>query len=190
MADPDAPDSRRALVEAAKSLLPRRPPSTVTGRELAEAAGVNYGLVHHYFGGKDAVLREALLELRDEFLAQQADPEMPELLRTTPPFLLAVGRSQIDYPDSLGRVEEFPLGDAMVTGVRRRLADSRAVPEPEVDAEARARAAAMLSLQLGRNLYGDLLRDTVGAEVEPAGFDDALAELYRDLAVLPAADPD
>ncbi len=165
-------------------MLPDRAPSTVTGRELAEAAGVNYGLVHHYFGGKDAVFREAILELRAEFLAEQADLGMPELIRTPVPFLLAVGRSQIDYPDSLGPIEEFPFGDAMVAGVRRRLIDSGAASAAEVDVEARARAAAMMCLQLGRNLYGDLLRDTVGAADDPEAFDDALAELYREIAAV------
>ena len=32
-------------------------------REIAAAAGVNHGLVHHYFGSKDALLRAVLDEL-------------------------------------------------------------------------------------------------------------------------------
>ena len=45
--DPDdEPSSRTALLDAAIRLMSDRAPSTVTGRELAEEAGVNYGVVH------------------------------------------------------------------------------------------------------------------------------------------------
>ena len=37
-------------------------PRQVSGRELARHAGVNYGLIHHYFGSKDAVFAEAFAE--------------------------------------------------------------------------------------------------------------------------------
>ena len=37
-----------------------RSPRQVSGRELAQHAGVNYGLIHHYFGTKDNVFAEAV----------------------------------------------------------------------------------------------------------------------------------
>lgn len=39
-----------------------RSPRQVSGRELAQVAGVNYGLIHHYFGTKDNVFAEAVAE--------------------------------------------------------------------------------------------------------------------------------
>ena len=51
--------SRQALLDAALRLLADRTPSEISGRDLAGEAGVNYGLVHYYFGSKDDVLRAA-----------------------------------------------------------------------------------------------------------------------------------
>jgi AcrR family transcriptional regulator len=181
------PAARRALLDAAKAMLPLRAPSTVTGRELADAAGVNYGLVHHYFGSKDAVLRDALLELRDEFLAAQDDLEFAELLHPPQPFLRAIGRSQNDYPDSIGSVDEFPAGDAMVDSVRTRLfgeADRAAVGDVRGDVaiEAKARVMAMMCLQLGRAMYADLLHDMVAAGDDVGRIEAALEVVYREVA--------
>lgn len=174
------PPARRALLDAAKAMLPHRAPSTVTGRELAEAAGVNYGLVHHYFGSKDAVLRDALLELRDEFLASHPQLEFTELLPPPQPFLRAVGRSQTDYPESIGPIDEFPAGQEMIEGVLGRLGarddDSGAA------IEVKARVMAMMCLQLGRAMYTDLLLDMVAAGDDVADIEAALEAVYREVA--------
>ncbi len=53
--------SRDALLDAAIRLISDRPPSAVTGRELAEEAGVNYGLVHYYFESSGDLVKEARL---------------------------------------------------------------------------------------------------------------------------------
>lgn len=47
-----------AILVAAAQLFSERSPSKVTLREIAERAGVNYGLIHHYYGTKDAILAE------------------------------------------------------------------------------------------------------------------------------------
>ena len=60
---------RERLLRAAEELLGSRLETTVTGRELAAEAGVNYGLVNHYFGSKSAVFDEALTNLHQRFLA-------------------------------------------------------------------------------------------------------------------------
>ena len=54
---------RTSLVAAASELFASRGPSRVSVREVARSAGVNHGLVHHYFGSKDALLRAVLDEL-------------------------------------------------------------------------------------------------------------------------------
>jgi AcrR family transcriptional regulator len=62
----NADEGRQRLVEAATELLRQRPPDRVSVREIASAAGVNHGLVHRYFGGKEglvmAVLRRVFRE--------------------------------------------------------------------------------------------------------------------------------
>jgi AcrR family transcriptional regulator len=49
---------RRALLDAAQRLIAERGPSNVTLREIAEAAGVNFGLVYQYLGTREELLRE------------------------------------------------------------------------------------------------------------------------------------
>jgi AcrR family transcriptional regulator len=49
---------RRALLDAAQRLIAERGPGNVTLREIAEAAGVNFGLVYQYLGTREEVLRE------------------------------------------------------------------------------------------------------------------------------------
>ena len=48
--------ARGDLLDAALRLLADRPPSAISGREIAEEAGGNYGLVHYHFGSKDRLL--------------------------------------------------------------------------------------------------------------------------------------
>lgn len=158
--DAERGGGRQALIDAARKLLHARPASTVTGRELAQAAGVNYGLVHHHFGNKDEVFRQAGLELRAEFLGRHGELTFPDLIGPDDPFLRAVGISQVDYPGSVVPPERFPAGEAMVDAVRDR---SRRSAHGDIsDAEVRARVIALVGLQLAWSLYGELLRDTAG----------------------------
>jgi AcrR family transcriptional regulator len=48
--------AEEAIVAAARRLYRERSPAEVTMREIAEAAGVNRGLLHHYFGSKEDLL--------------------------------------------------------------------------------------------------------------------------------------
>ena len=57
---------RRSLIDAALQLMTMRSPRQISGRELAKTAGVNYGLIHHYFGSKDAVFGAAVTEATEE----------------------------------------------------------------------------------------------------------------------------
>lgn len=67
------PDAvRRSLIDAAKALSSVRSPRQVSGRELAQHAGVNYGLIHYYFGTKDNVFAQAVLEAT-ETMAERWD---------------------------------------------------------------------------------------------------------------------
>jgi AcrR family transcriptional regulator len=173
--------TRRALVDAAARLLPEQAPSTISGRELAAEAGVNYGLVHHYFGGKDALLQAGLVALRDEFIATHGDAASIRLLTDNPhPYLRALARSHIDYPDTVSSGGEFPLGEALVEAVSQRLADDGVA---DVESEAKARVIAMVSIQLCYSVFGAALLDAtaVGHRERPA-VEAALATIYDDLA--------
>lgn len=61
----DPEQSKAAILGAARTLFAERGFSAVTVRDIAEAAGVTHGLVHHHFGSKrdlitEVVRREAL----------------------------------------------------------------------------------------------------------------------------------
>ena len=74
MAGTSEPDrGRERLLSAAEGLLAKHLETTITGRELAAAANVNYGLVNHYFGSKTSVFDEALVHLHEMFLNDVLD---------------------------------------------------------------------------------------------------------------------
>ena len=178
---------REALVGAAMALLPDRAPSSVSGRELAERAGVNYGLVHHYFGSKDEVFRQALLRMRREFVDRHGDPgSWPLMTDARDPYVRALGRSQVDYPNELGPRSDGLIGDSLVATVRARLEQMGLDGEPARTVEAKGRALAMLSMQLGYNVFQAMLRDSIGVGAAEHGEVEAVvARIYREIACQP-----
>jgi len=60
--------SKMRLIDAATELLQERGASGISGRELARRAGVNYGLIHHYFGSKEAVFDETFITLHGRYV--------------------------------------------------------------------------------------------------------------------------
>lgn len=61
--------SEEALVGAAAVLFEEVGPNAVSVRAIAERAGVNHGLVHHYFGSKAGLVQAVLERLADESAA-------------------------------------------------------------------------------------------------------------------------
>ena len=60
--------AEQALLRAAMQLFCERVDVGVSGRELSKLADVNYGLIHHYFGSKEAVFDQAFLRLHDHYV--------------------------------------------------------------------------------------------------------------------------
>lgn len=71
--EPDA--RRRQILEAARTLYAERAYDEVSLSELARAAGVTRGLLHHYFGSKREIF---LAVMRDSVLMPES--ELPDLL--------------------------------------------------------------------------------------------------------------
>ena len=169
------------MVDAAKRLLPDRAPSAITGRELAVEAGVNYGLVHHYFGGKDGVLSAGFAALHHDFLTAHGDPSAFRLLTDRDPYFRALVRSQVDYPNTIQYPVDFPVGPALVDAVRERL--GRRGSEEERLVAAKARVIAMLCLQVCYNAFGPALLDSVGVSHRERGaVETVLDSLYEAIA--------
>lgn len=61
--------TENALVSAAADLFEEMGPNAVSVRAIAERAGVNHGLVHHYFGSKSGLVQAVLERRADESAA-------------------------------------------------------------------------------------------------------------------------
>lgn len=59
-------DSRQALLQAAKKVFANKGFEGATVKDLADAANVNVSLVSYYFGGKDGLYRECLVDFAEE----------------------------------------------------------------------------------------------------------------------------
>ncbi|HMR76762.1 MAG TPA: TetR family transcriptional regulator [Polyangiaceae bacterium] len=66
-------DARRQLLSATITVLAKCGPAEASIKRIAEEAGVNHGLVHHYFGSKQRLLIEALDALDESLTEQVAD---------------------------------------------------------------------------------------------------------------------
>ncbi|MEZ4225540.1 MAG: TetR family transcriptional regulator [Polyangiaceae bacterium] len=63
-------DARAQLLTATISVLARQGAGDASVKRIAEEAGVNHGLVHHYFGSKERMLIEALDALDDKLSSE------------------------------------------------------------------------------------------------------------------------
>ena len=86
--------AEEALLDAAERLLVDVGYAGVTTRRLAEAAGVNHGLVHYYFGSNENLLVRALERFTERLIARQremyaADVPFIEKWRTAMRYLIA-----------------------------------------------------------------------------------------------------
>lgn len=95
----DYDERRQLILDAARRLFCQRPYSEVSMADLAEAAGVARGLLHHYFGSK-----------RDLYLAV-----MRELLQVP----------TIPLPDDSSRLEAGQVWEASVEGWMRLIESNR-----------------------------------------------------------------
>lgn len=104
-------DTEDKLIAATAELLGEVGPRSLSVRAIAERAGVNHGLVHHYFGGKDALLQAAMERLvhshHDYAMEQSRQQPLPAPLALIgdPTYLRAVVRTVLDNEMSLARTE-------------------------------------------------------------------------------------
>lgn len=139
------------LIAAAADLLGEVGPRAMSVRMVAERAGVNHGLVHHYFGGKDGLMRAAMVRLVEEhahFAKQQSDGHpipAPLALVGDQRYLRAVVRAVLDGEMELAKTEltagvSVPRGALEHVRARRTAAD---------DVEVKAMVALGMALEMG-----------------------------------------
>ncbi len=148
-------------MHAAIELLKERAEQGVSGRALAQRADVNYGLIHHYFGSKEAVFDAAFVQLHEAYVA--ADTQRlaaPFSMRSHEPFLrIWAYRELADIATPPIDLKGMRL--LLENILRRRNVDRRTGQD---FAEAQARAYCSLALQLGWVVCRRDLQETVAAD--------------------------
>lgn len=172
-----APDSRRrSILEAAGALYATRPHDEVSTTEVAEAAGVTRGLVHHYFGSKRdlflEVMREAVLMPDTDLPDLSALPLAERVDRTIDWILDAAttyGHAWVAASGALnlhGQSDVQTIVDEADDRAARLVLDALALPD-DVALRARLRPVAAYVKALCREwlVRGTIDRDTVHADV-------------------------
>lgn len=140
------------LISAAADLLGEVGPRALSVRTIAERAGVNHGLVHHYFGGKAELLRAAMVRLveehRDFAQEQSGGRALPAPLALTgdPRYLRAVVRAVLDGEHELAATE-LATGASIPRAALEFLAARRGLSEADV--ETKALVAAGMAFEMG-----------------------------------------
>lgn len=133
---PGSPDTRGQVLEAARRRFARDGYSGATIRAIATDAGVDPALVHHYFGTKAALFREAAafpVDV-DALVATMARTPADERARTlaqlflevwederTRPQLLSIVRSAMTHEDAAALLRTF-VGHELLEPLARHLA--------------------------------------------------------------------
>lgn len=121
-------------------------------RQVAERAGVNHGLVHHYFSGKDGLLRAAMSRLvadherwaRD--VAAGGPFPAPFALARDQRYLRAVVRALLDGETDLA-LTELSNGVSVPRQAMDAEVQRRGLGSPDVDTK--AAVAAAMALEMG-----------------------------------------
>lgn len=158
--DPHEPRGRLAaedrLICAAAELLGEVGPRAMSVRMVAERAGVNHGLVHHYFGGKHGLMRAAMTRLVEEharYAKEQSDGRAipaPLALSGDQKYLRAVVRAVLDDEMELARTEldegvSIPRGALEHARARAHSGGKGAMS----DVELKASVAVGMALEMG-----------------------------------------
>jgi AcrR family transcriptional regulator len=156
-----------ALVQAARQLFADRGPAAVSLRDIAKQAGVNHGLIHHYIGSRDDLLRLVFATSTEQATAEVLQADDPVLALQK---LRSVGGGSSDYSrllawallEGLDPMEFHGRSDALdaVVGIA---GDSR---------EVRVTLATAMVQTLGWKLFG-------GYALNAAGLDDEDPEAVR-----------
>lgn len=145
-------DVEERLIAAAAELLGEVGPRAMSVRQVADRAGVNHGLVHHYFGGKDGLARAGMRRLVAEHLEWvKAQNEgrpipVPMALGGDQRYLRAVVRCVLDGESDLA-LTELTEGVSVPRSAMEAVVARAGLDEP--DSETRAVVAAAMALEMG-----------------------------------------
>ena len=129
------------LIGAAAELLAEVGPRAASVRGIATRAGVNHGLVHHYFGSKDALLRAAMVRLVENHatfakeMAKGGPMPAPLALLRDQSYLHAVMRCVLDGEMELATME-LKAGVSVPRRALDEMVAQRGLNEPDPTTQA------------------------------------------------------
>lgn len=158
----------QAITEAAAELFAERGPAATSSREIAERAGVNYGLIHRHFGNREELVRRVMTSMAEDFREALADAigsgRSPlAAVNEHPAYPRALARAALDGLDLTTLQNENPTIGALLAA----LSDTRSPAELQV--EDRVAVAMISATVLGWAVFAPFLR----AAVQLDDLDDA-----------------
>lgn len=168
---PDSPPESRAraevvakVVAAARRLFADRGPAAVPLREVAQEAGVNYGLIYQYIGTKDDLLRLVFQSASQDYAgefdrATSASEAIEFLMRSrSTEFVRMLARSLLEDRDPAALLERSPA----MTELSRRIGDEMPAAGELSSHDPRVVAAMLTTLSLGWGLFGGFVSTITG----------------------------
>ena len=174
--------SEERILAAAREIFAELGYDRTTIRAVASAAGVDAGLVMHYFGTKDLLFARAAEVPADELPAGTPD-ELAEALLTS------LGRRLTGEPTASLAVLRSTLTNADAADLYRAAGESQlnqlteAIPTPDAD----LRASLLSAIVHGVIAERYLLRLTHLADASPEEIIDLLRPCFQSLATPPTA---
>lgn len=162
-----------ALLDSARALIAERGPD-VALRDIAEHAGVNFGLIYQYVGTKEQLVREVYVRAARDAAGRLADAEhLDEALAMLMTFgdgttARLVAWAALGGTESHDLFRDSPALDVLARLMVRDAAESGRTVSLE---DARVLAALAMTVALGWRLFG-------GVALTAAGLDGAHPERY------------
>jgi TetR/AcrR family transcriptional regulator, repressor for neighboring sulfatase len=172
-----------AILRSARSLIAERGPG-VALREIAENAGVNFGLLYHYFGTKDQLIDEVYAEATRAAAARLAESaHIDDALGMLMAFGDGTTARLVGWAVLGGRQdgEIFSRSPALEVLASRLKADAADQGRPLPDDDARVFAAFAMVTALGWRLFGTTALLAAGLEGENPDAHRALVLKYLEL---------
>ncbi len=153
------------LVAAARPLFASRGPSAVSLREVAAAAGVNYGLIYQYVGTKDDLLRLVFQKSSEEYAEHFAQADGTEeaiafLMRPkSSEYVRMLARSILEGHDPAAILGRSPALTELSRRIAEETGDSRVG-----GVDPRVQVAALACVGMGWGLFGSFVKGITGLD--------------------------
>lgn len=157
-----------AILQATEKLLPKHNPSDISLRQIAEAANVNYSLIHRYFGTKESVIMAAherlLSKVGEQFSAvDRIEGNVGVLFEISGKNVsrrILLARAMLDGADPNLIRHHFPIMNQLIELIRNKKLETK--KPSEYDAE--TLAAFFAASSLGWFLFEPFLLTSTGLD--------------------------